>query len=225
MPRSLPWCTAAAVATATALALAGPAGAHEERLVGGSDGLRMTVGWRDEPAFAGTRNAVEVTLGTAYGRPLDDAEEGLTVQVVYGGRASAPMTIAAAPAPAPAGEYATPLIPTRPGPYTFRFRGTVDGTPVDESFTSSPTTFPAVEEDAAISFPVADPSRGQMAQRLDRLGSRLDDASGRAADASGAATRATILAAVGAGLGAFGLGMMVSSRRRERVGAPQPRRS
>jgi hypothetical protein len=222
MSRSLPWRSAAAAAAA--LALAAPAGAHEERLVGGSNGVRMTVGWRDEPAFAGARNAVQLILSTPYGTPRGDADPTLTVQVVHDGRRSVPLALRGAPA-GPPGEYSTPLIPTRPGPYTFRFRGTIDGVAIDEAFAPSPTTFPAVEEDAAISFPVADPSRGQMAQRLDRVGSRLDEARGRAEDASSAATRATILAAVGAAFGGIGLGLIVSSRRRERVGAPQPRRS
>ena len=41
----------------------------------------------------------------------------------------------------------------KPGDYTFRIYGTIDGTEIDESFTSGPETFGAVEDPAPLQFP------------------------------------------------------------------------
>jgi hypothetical protein len=224
MSRLIRWRPAAAVAVALALAAPAPALAHEDRHV---HGYQMTVGWRDEPAFAGVRNAVQVILSTGSGAPVRDAGGGLTVQVLYAGRATPPMPLRPAFGASfgTPGEYDAPLVPTRPGAYGFHVRGSIGGTAIDESFTSSPSGFPGVEDDGSISFPVADPTRGEIAQRLERLGPRLDGARERADDAAGAATRATILAAVGVALAVVGLGMMAASRRRAPVARPQPERS
>ena len=45
------------------------------------------------------------------------------------------------------------------GVYTFRFVGTVKGQAIDETFTSSDTTFESPEETTEIEFPVKDPAR------------------------------------------------------------------
>ena len=224
MSRLIWWRPAVMAAAALALAASTPALAHEDRRV---HGYLMAVGWRDEPPFVGVPNAFQLILSTGSGSPVRDLGDGLTVQVVYAGRTSAPMALRPAFGTSfgTAGEYQAPLIPTRPGAYGFRIRGSVGGTSVDESFTSSPSGFPGVEDDGSISFPVADPTRGEIAQRIERMGVRLDGARSRADDASGAATRATILASVGVALSLLGLGMMAASRRRAPVPTPQPERS
>ena len=64
-----------------------------------------------------------------------------------------------------AGAYESVFIPTVAGPYTFHLTGTIDGTPVDESFTSSPEGFNEVQEATAVQFPVQLRHRGGAAGR------------------------------------------------------------
>ena len=51
------------------------------------------------------------------------------------------------------GAYESVFFPSQPGDYTFRIYGTLDGADVDESFTSSPEGFGAVEDPAPLHFP------------------------------------------------------------------------
>jgi hypothetical protein len=72
------------------------------------------------------------------------------------------------------GEFQAPLIPTRPGTYSFHLTGTLDdGDQIDEVFTSGEGTFHDVEDPAALQFPVEDPTAGELAERLERVDERL----------------------------------------------------
>jgi hypothetical protein len=51
------------------------------------------------------------------------------------------------------GGYRSVFFPTAPGDYTFRIYGTIDGTEIDESFTSGPETFSPVADPAPLQFP------------------------------------------------------------------------
>ena len=75
------------------------------------------------------------------------------------------------------------LIPTLPGDYTFHLTGTVHGQPVDETATSSDSTFDSVQEPTAIQFPNQVPSGADLATRIQSVDSRVDSAQSQASSA------------------------------------------
>ncbi|MGI8984894.1 MAG: hypothetical protein ACR2HM_10235, partial [Acidimicrobiales bacterium] len=174
---------ACVVAAVLAFAVLQPALAHEPRASGV---LRFVVGWGDEPAYTGFRNGVQVTVSDAAGgAPVTDTTGTLKVEVAKGSeKTTLPLEANFGESP---GEYRAWLTPTRPGSYTFRLTGSVRGQPVDESFSSSPTTFDEVADSTVIQFPAKDPTIGQLATRLDREVPRL----AADAEALGAELRAT----------------------------------
>jgi hypothetical protein len=164
---------AVAVATIAAAVLIVPAGAaqaHESREVGD---LTLVVGWSNEPAFAGFGNEVQVIVSETRGeRPVGDGE--LEAEVVFGeGGASTRVTLD--PAFSTPNEYLGYIIPTRPGTYTFNVSGTVGGETIDETFTSGPDTFNDVQNPADAEFPEQDPTRGEIAEALERLSGRIEE--------------------------------------------------
>jgi hypothetical protein len=80
--------------------------------------------------------------------------------------------------------------------------GNLRGQNVDQSFTSSKTSFNDVEDVASIQFPAKDPSTGQLATRIDRAVPRLETGVREAEDEAGGART---LALVGVLVGAAGL--------------------
>jgi len=205
----------AAVALGAAL-LAGPltggAYAHERRTAGT---VQMVVGWLNEPAYAGFLNAVQLRLSDDAG-PITDITDGLKVEVAFGDQKVGPLALV--PAFGSPGEYRSAMVPTRPGTYTFRFVGTVKGQQIDQSFTSSDKTFESPKETTEIEFPAKDPTRAQLATRVERVDARLEEgrtaAASQADDAERAANRATALAVVGLAAGVAGLVFGVTARRR-----------
>ena len=197
-----------------ALAAIAPASAHESR-TGGA--LRFVVGWGDEPAYTGFRNSVQVTVTeSSSGAPVTDIGDSLKVEVIKGEeRFTAPLVanfrVGAFGTP---GDYRAWLTPTRPGAYTFRITGTVRGQNIDESFSSSNSTFNDVEDVSNIQFPAKDPTTGQLATRIDREFPRLETALQKAEDD---AATARMLGFVGLGVGVIGLvaavGALVALRR------------
>jgi hypothetical protein len=211
----------AAIAAAFALAL-GPvvtALAHEERDVGA---VHFKVGWNSEPTYVGFNNAVQVTLTDKAGNAIPDATDTLKVEVTNGSQKSGPLALQPffdADSGGNPGEYLAPLIPTRPGNYTFHFTGTVKGQTVDQSFTSSDQTFDPVKDSAAIEFPAKDPSSAELAQRLQRDTARTDTLQADLTGARQTADRDTYLA-IGAIVIAVvlgGAGLAVGARRRRAV--------
>lgn len=210
MNRFLARTTVVVLAAGATLAVvaAAPASGHETR-AGGP--VRFNVGWGDEPTYTGFRNSVQVTVTEATGGPVTDLGDTLMVEVIKGAdKTTLPLVRSGTP-----GDYRAWLTPTRPGAYTFRLNGTVRGQIVDESFSSSKTTFNDVEDVTSIAFPAKDPSTGQLATRIDREVPRLETA---LADAKDAADDARTLALAGAAVGALGLlsaiGALVMARRR-----------
>jgi len=193
--------------------VAGPAVAHETR-TGGA--LRFVVCWGDEPAYTGFKNSVQVTISEANGGPVTDAADALKVEVTKGDDTmTAPLVpnfrVGAFGTP---GDYRAWITPTRPGSYTFKITGTLRGQNVNETFTSSRTTFNDVEDVSSIQFPAKDPTTGQLATRVDRELPRLDTAVQDAEDQAGSA-RTLALAGVAVGLLGLlaGAGALVMSRR------------
>ena len=157
----------------------------------------------------------EIVVNLGNEKPISGADDTLKVQVSFGDQKT-PMLPLNASDEQP-GEYLAPLIPDRPGNYTFHFVGTVAGQAIDQSFTSSPTTFDPVGNSSQIQFPVKDPSVSDVAGLVDRLGPRVDSSAADASAAQAAAAQARTFGTAGLVLGAIGTilgigGLMKRSR-------------
>src|SRR5436853_7637087 len=64
--------------------------AHEERKVGP---YQVAVGWADEPTYVGFKNAVEIILKDAKGKPVLNLGDSLKVEVVFGQQKSGLLTL------------------------------------------------------------------------------------------------------------------------------------
>src|SRR4029453_7098960 len=184
----LPRILVAVAVAALALLLAVPAWAHEER---NAERFDLVVGFGDEPAYAVTKNSVQVLIRDGHGRPVRSLGSGsLKVMLMAAGQQrELPLEPYFGDSWGTPGDYRAFFIPTAPGSYTFHVRGAVHGQKVDEGFTSSPRTFSEVQDPARVSFPVAQPTGGQLAARLDRERTRTASSLQRALDTSRAAER------------------------------------
>jgi hypothetical protein len=199
--------------------LATPALAHEERTIGKYD---VEVGFGDEPVYAGQQNSVVMFVHEANGGPVVDLGPTLEVEVKFGNLTMPAMTMEPnfeLGGEGTPGDYRAFFIPTRPGDYTFHFTGSIKGQKVDESFTSSPTTFNSVEDAAKVEFPAKDPSTGQLADRLTREIPRIQRAAAvatqRASDKAGSAKTLGLIGIIAGAVGvAMGAAALVSTRRR-----------
>jgi hypothetical protein len=206
------------VATAT------PALAHERRAVGG---YQFVVGWGDEPAYSTFKNSVQLTLSEANGGPpVTDLGDSLKVELIKGSdKTTLPLEanfrVGTFGTP---GDYRAWVTPTRPGRYTFHFTGTIRGQRVDESFTSSNTTFDDVEDVAISEFPAKDPSTGQLATRVERevprLDRRADALEARVRNAHRVAAVGVVVGTAGVAIGALAVALAARSRSRGRGGRP-----
>jgi len=187
--------------------------AHERRKVGA---YTMSVGWADEPTYAGVKNGVQLLLRDASGKGITDLPEDLKVEIIFGSQKMGPLALEAhfGKSFGTPGDFRTAVIPTRPGNYTFHFIGSLGGQKVDESFTSSDKTFDPVAEATSIEFPAKDPSPGEMAALLERLGSRVESAQVSAREAAGAAGQGRALGIIGIVAGLAGVAMSLASNRR-----------
>jgi len=188
------------------LLAAGAASAHDRKSVGR---LVLTIGWEDEPALAGFRNAIEVAVADAAGAPVADPAS-LTVDVSFGGDR---VTLPLRPAGRQPGRYRALLIPTRAGAYTFRVSGTVGQQTIDLSSPCSDRTFECVADAADLQFPAKDPTTGQLAERMSRGLPRGEEAASHAATA-----RVVAFAAL-----AIAVAALVVAVRRGRDAARTPR--
>ena len=177
-----------------------PLRAHETQNV---EKLRVTVGWGEEPVYTGFGNVVEVDVADAAGAAVTDPSGTLSAEVSFGNER---MVLALMPEGKRPGHYSAPIVPTRPGTYTFHITGTLKGQGIDVSSTCSDRTFDCVTDVAEIQFPAKDPSTGQLAEGLGRALPRaelaLDSASGarKIAFASIALSLLAVAAAIGLGL-------------------------
>ena len=185
-----------------AIGLAGFAGAHVVQQFGP---YSLAIGWLHEPAYVGLDNAVQIIVEDSQDKSVDDVPANdFTVTVSTAGQTSAALPLNASFDPdeglGTPGEYTAHLIPTAPGPYTFHIVGTIHGTKVDQSFTSSDTTFDAVQGQADAQFPVKVPSGTELSARVDRIDTRVQAAqtsplSGNAASLAGQELRGVRIAA------------------------------
>lgn len=164
----------------------------------------MEIGFRDEPAYLGQPNAVYIHVGeyaTGGTEPVDGLASTLQVEVTKDGQSLSPPLL-----PMGDGAYEAIFVPTATGDYTFHITGTIGDATVDESVTSSPSTFNSVEPLASIEFPVAQP-----------------DAAAIAAEAQGArdeAAQARIFGIAGIAAGVLGIVVAVVALTRSGKAAP-----
>jgi hypothetical protein len=198
-----------------------PAVAHEQRQVGA---YQFTVGWQHEPTYVGQLNAVQLFLHDTKGNPIDDLGNppSLQVTVSTGGQTSSPLTLEGSFDPDTGlgthGEFDAAIIPTSPGTYRFHFTGNINGQQVDQTFTSSDSTFNSVEEPTSVEFPARQPSAADLSTSINRLGPRVDAARSAASSAhdkaSTAATLSIIALVVAVVLGGASLAVAFTARHR-----------
>jgi len=108
-------------------------------------------------------------------------------------------------------------VPTAPGDYTFRFTGTIGDQEIDESFTSSPTTFDTVQDPVKLQFPVQTGTVGQLARRLDAELAPEPAVVDAAVETSGDGFGSLLLAVAGVVLGGLGLAVAAVALLRTRA--------
>lgn len=228
--RAMRYAMVVAMLTSFLAVVAGPALAHERRV--DQAGHEFVVGWLEEPAFAGFKNAVQFIASHGDGDPITEAQ--LQVEVAFGAadadEVTDPMPLEAAFGTP--GEYHAFLIPTRPGTYSFHVFGTLEaGEEIDETFTSGPDTFNDILEPAEVQFPAQDPSTGELAEAVSRLQTRVESAQDNASavsqelaaarsDAEGAndaASLARLLAILALGVAVVAIVAAVLIERRRRA--------
>lgn len=158
---------AVAVLSALILFIAAPAWAHEHLPAGN---LSLTVGWRNEPAYTGLQNEVDVEVADANNAPVTSTAGALTVDVTIGAdRISLPLLPGEQP-----GRFSAPLLPTRPGTYSFHITGLLRDQPIDVTTTCSDTTFDCVHDPVDVQFPASPlPSAQDLGARLERETARV----------------------------------------------------
>lgn len=166
----------------------GVASAHEHRTVGDYE---FVVGFLNEPAIVEEPNGLDLRVSKGHGdqaTPVEGLDKTLKGEVSFGGQT---MPLEIKPVFNKPGSYKSNFIPTAEGAYTFHVFGTIENQPVDEKFTSSPTTFSEVGSRSAISFPNKVETVGTVEQT--------------ATNASSAADTAKMYGLAGLGVGVLGL--------------------
>lgn len=187
------------VATSLAVISAGTTLAHEQREVGD---YTLTVGFIDEPVYIGSRSGLELrVMTTADEQPVEGLETSLAATVTQG---DTTRDLVLSPRFGQPGWYQSFFIPTVAGAYSFQVTGEIEGTAVDETFSTGPDTFGEPQALAAAQFPVQFPGQAEL----------VDDAQ-RGADAAGQVTIALILGGLGLVAGLAALGLSLGARRRQ----------
>jgi hypothetical protein len=200
-----------AVAFLLLLAMAQPVLGHIVVDVGTD---HLAIGWAHEPTYVGEQNAVEVFVTDADSKPVADlTPDDLKVVISTGGQQSDALALSPSfdedTGLGTPGDYLAPIIPTAPGDYTFHVTGSVHGTAVDQTATSSDSTFDSAVAPTVIQFPSKLPTLSDIATKLERQDARVQGASSDSAAAQDAANRAltigTAVGVVGILLGLAGL--------------------
>ena len=224
--------TAALAATASTAAFA-----HEDRETGG---YKLVVGFMDEPAYEGERNAVSLrvtkesedeeeespsTAAMSMGGRHDPeavAVEGLqdTLQVeVTHVPSNVSRTMNLRAVFNDPGHYAADLIPTSPGHYRFRFFGVIEGEAIDATFDSRAGGghFDDVRVATAIHFPDAVASARELESAVRGLQAASEESHDEDDDRDSAATTMAIVGIVlgASGIAFGGVSLVLSIRNRK----------
>jgi hypothetical protein len=163
--------TAGLVLALGVLAAPTPVLAHERRAVGE---YTFIVGFLKEPAFEGETNGIDLrVVRTADEQPVEGLEQTLKAEVIVGPNT---MPVPLRPRFRQPGAYNGEFVPTRPGSYTFRFTGSIDGQPINETFESGPGRFDDVRAVAPLQFPDKVPSGAELQRALAAAESRANTA-------------------------------------------------
>jgi hypothetical protein len=189
------------------------AGAAQAHIVKTFGPYSVALGWAHEPAYLGAQNAVQVVVTDAAGKAVTDLADGdLKVVVSLGSEQTAALdlvnTFDADTGLGIPGDYEASLVPTAPGDYTFHLSGAIHGEAVDETASSSESTFDSVVTSTGAEFPAKLPSVAEIATRLDRIDGRIDALPGSTAFLLGAG-----LGALGVVLGGLALALARRTRR------------
>jgi hypothetical protein len=171
--------------------------AHEHREVGE---YSITVGFMNEPVFNGDKSGLEFEVAHhETEEPVEGLEETLSAEVTFGAETR---ELEISPTFGVPGAYQSVFVPTAAGQYTFRIFGEIEGTAIDEEFTSGPDTFGDVRDVATGQFPIVFPATADVVRDAE-------------AGASAATTATIALVLGGAGLvaGLVALGLSLARRR------------
>lgn len=145
--------------------------------------------------------------------PVTGLEDSLQVEVTH--ISSGQSTVMAlAPLFEHPGAYTADFIPTQPGGYRFRFFGSIEGQPFDESFESGANTFDAVQSRAAAQFPVTLPSVRELEGVVRSSQASAEEALDEAAGARVIGIVGVVVGALGLTTAAAAIALAVRSRRR-----------
>jgi hypothetical protein len=129
------------------------AAAHGHTEVGDYE---LVIGFHNEPAYQGEPNGLDLFVtNMETGESVNGLEETLRVEIIFG---SSKKELEIEPQWNQDGAYTAYVLPTEAGDYTWHISGTIEGTPVDVSMTSSPDTFSSVASKSSVSFPSAEAS-------------------------------------------------------------------
>jgi len=188
-----------------AMVLALPAAVRAaEKITVGS--LQLTIGWGDEPAFAGSRNSIDIVVADSSGAPVADPASVLSVEVSFGERR---LKLPLLPVERQPGHFHAWIVPSRAGSYAFHITGREKGEAIDITAACSEKTFSCVIDPADVQFPEKDPSAGELANRISHAQPRVQEAIDDAADA-----RLLSFAALGTAAAAVVLAVALRSRSR-----------
>lgn len=173
----------------------GFAAAHEQRDVGD---YTFSVGFLEEPVFTGQKSGLDLRVARGE-EPVEGLEETLQAEVTFSGQGR---DLEISPVFGQPGAYRSVFFPTAAGPYSFHITGDIDGTPIDETFSSGPDTFGEVADVAGGQFPVQYPATGDVVRDAEA-----------GANAATTATVALVLGGAGLLVGLVALGLTIARRR------------
>jgi hypothetical protein len=223
----------------SSLALAPVASAHAAFAAGA---YSIEIGWLNEPTYVGQPNAVQFTIHDKDGKPVTDlGASDISVIVSTAGTDSPSLgfdpAFDLADGGGTFGAYDAAIVPTAPGDYTFHITGSIHGTKLDITATSSSDTFNSVVGSTDIEFPVKLPTLDEVSTHLDRIDSRIAALQSAAPGGGGAATAAlaaaqsasdlanealllgALLGGAGVVIGSLGLWLALKSRRKDAASA------
>ena len=190
----IPAVLAVVLALVSFFVLTGLASAHGQTTVGD---YTLEIGFHNEPPYVGQPNGLDLFVtNTKTGEKVNGLEGALKAEIIHG---SSRRTLDVTAQDGVDGAYTADIVPTATGDYTWHISGTIQGTPVDVSMTSSPTTFNSVDAMASNEFPVVYPSATEL--------------QAQAAATAQTAQMALIVGIVGIVLGAAGLVVALTRRR------------
>jgi hypothetical protein len=177
--------------------------AHEQNDVGS---YRLEVGFLVEPAIEGQMNGIDLRVtNSATSQPVQNLENTLQVEITcIPAEISRTFTIQRIDPDGDPGHYHNSFILTAPGPYSFRFFGTIEGFQLNATFTSGPNTFSDVLPASDVQFPQQYPSARELT-------GVVKAAQSMAQQAADSADKAANLGYIGIAIGALGIIIGVAS--------------